>query len=83
MIALLRAWSRSFERNRFVAHVFVSTPLALCAAQINFVCWVIVFFVGFWAFPYRARWTGEELEVTAALMVKRDVNSEAMTNRAP
>jgi hypothetical protein len=64
----LRGWSRSFERNRFVTHVFVSTPLALCAAQVNFVCWVIVFFVGFWAFPYRARWTGEELEVSWLLV---------------
>jgi hypothetical protein len=60
----LRGWSRSFERKRFLTHVFVSTPLALCAAQINFVCWVIVFFVGFWAFPYRVRWTGETLEVS-------------------
>jgi hypothetical protein len=60
----LPGWSRSFERNRFATQVFVSTPLALCAAQINFVFWVIVFFVGFWAFPYRVRWTGEELEVS-------------------
>ncbi len=60
----LQGWSRSFERKRFMTHVLVSTPLALCAAQINLVCWVIVFFVGFWAFPYRVRWTGEELEVS-------------------
>lgn len=60
----LRGWSRSFERNRFVTQVLVSTPLALCAAQINFVCWAVVFFVGFWGFPYRVRWTGDELEVS-------------------
>jgi hypothetical protein len=61
---LLRGWSRSFERKRLVTHLFVSTPLSLCAAQINLVCWVVVFFLGFWAFPYRVRWTGNELEVS-------------------
>ena len=61
---LLLGWSRSFECKRFATYVLVSTPLAWCAAQINFVCWLVVFVVAFWPFPYRVRWTGEELEVS-------------------
>jgi hypothetical protein len=60
----LWGWSRSFERKRFMMHLFISTPLVLCAAQINWVCWVIVFFAAFWPFPYRVRWTGDALEVS-------------------
>ena len=76
---LLHGWNRSFECKRLAVHLLVATPLTLCAAQVNFLCWPIVFFVAFWPFPYRVRWTGEQLEVSwlfarAALRL-RDIES--------
>ncbi|HYO97805.1 MAG TPA: hypothetical protein VER33_25030 [Polyangiaceae bacterium] len=62
---MLRGWSRAFERHRLLVHVGIVTPLvALCAASGYGVWSLIAFFIGFWPFPHRARWTGEGLDIS-------------------
>jgi len=64
-IWILWGWSRTFERDRFCIQVFIATPVSVaCAVYGGFVWMLIAFFVGFWPFPYRARWTAEGLEVS-------------------
>jgi hypothetical protein len=66
---MLRGWSRTLERNRFCIQVFVVTPLAMvCASYGNFVSMLVLFLVGFWPFPYRARWSAEGLHVSWLLV---------------
>jgi hypothetical protein len=66
---LLRGWSRTFERNRLVVQVGLVTPLVVASAACGYgVVSLVVFFIGFWPFPYRARWTAEGLEVSWLLV---------------
>lgn len=63
-IELLPCWSRWCERNRFIAQVIVTGPLAIaCTQYLNFVVMLVVVIVGSWPVPYRARWIPEGLEV--------------------
>ena len=57
-------WSRSFEIKRLCWHVLVVGPVSVGSAMWGHPWWSFaVLFVGFWPFPYRARWTGAGLEV--------------------
>lgn len=57
-------WSKRFELQRLCWHVLVVGPLSVGCAMTGH-AWLsfAALFVGFWPFPYRARWTDAGLEV--------------------
>jgi hypothetical protein len=70
-IWILPGWSRTFERNVLFLRVFVAAPLSVACAAYSGLAWLLVFFVAFWPFPYRTRWSSEALEVTWLFLSER------------
>lgn len=62
-IWILPGWSRTFERNVLCYYFFVAAPLSALAVTYLGVAGLLVSFIGFWPFPYRARWIPDGLEV--------------------
>jgi hypothetical protein len=68
---LLPGWSCTFERNVFLWRLFVATPLSIACGAYSGLAWGVAFFVGFWPFPYRTRWTREGLDVSWLFLRER------------
>lgn len=76
---IVAGWSRTFELRRFCMQVLVVTPLSAALASCGHSVWMLItFVVGFWPFPYHARWSPQGLDVSW-LFVRERLNIASIT----